>query len=125
MARLESFLGLRRALNVTSEMHVMSHARDENAIRAAVRHDFTFHAYPTPGPYLSDRVPAPMMANLRAVEFGALVFLDAGVAAAGLDDVRRLLAEIDDTRIVAYRGDGTLAVLRSACRDSGAVTASE
>jgi FkbM family methyltransferase len=80
-----------------------------DAIGALVGRDVTFHPYPTPGPYRLDRMPVDSLARLRSVGFGALVFLDQGNAGDELDEVQHLLAAIDDSRLIAYCGDGTIA----------------
>jgi len=90
-------------------LHVMSHARDEDAIRAMAPCDITFHAYPTPGRYRLEGVPAATLHTLRTVGFGTAFFLDTGTAADLFDEVERLLLAIVDDRPVSVLADGTFA----------------
>jgi hypothetical protein len=90
-------------------LHVMSHARDEDAIRAVAPCDLMFHTYPGPGRYRLEDVPAEMLSGLRAVGFGTVFFLDAGTSGDLLVDVERLAAAIAENRTVSFRGNGTYA----------------
>lgn len=109
MERLRSLLRIVLARTPVPPLHIMSHARDEGAIRAMANGALTYYPYPTPGPYRLEEMPSEMLDRLQSVGFGALVFLDAGNAGEGLDDVQRLLAAIGATQMVAYRADGTFA----------------
>jgi len=71
--------------------------------------DFTFHAYPIPGEYRLEHVPAAALARLRAVGFGTVCCLDAGTWGDRLEEVERLLAAILEPGMVSFRGDGTYA----------------
>lgn len=93
----------------TPALHVMSHARDEDAIRDMAPCDFTFHAYTAPGGYRLEEVPAAMLDGLRAAGFGTVFCLDAGTWGDRLEDVERLLATILEPGMVSFRGDGTYA----------------
>jgi hypothetical protein len=109
MDRLAAFLNVARAHRPMPPLHIMSHARDEPAIRALDSSPFTFYPYPTPGSYRVEEVAADTLARLRAVRFGALVFLDAGNEGARLDEVERLVGAIGETKMVSFRADGTFA----------------
>jgi hypothetical protein len=90
-------------------LHVLSHARDEEAIRAMAPCDLTFHAYPTPGRYRLEDVPAAMLETLRAADFGTAIFLDTGRFVDLFDEVERLLMAVVDHRPVTVLADGTFA----------------
>jgi hypothetical protein len=90
-------------------LHIMSHARDEDAIRSMAPCGFTFHAYPATGPYRLEGVPAAMLDDLRAVGFGTVFGLDAGTWGDRLEEVDRVLAAIREPGMVSFRGDGTYA----------------
>jgi hypothetical protein len=107
MERMQQFLDVVRAHSAAPRLHVMSHARDEEVLRSMAGHDMTFYPYPTPGRYSLDIVPAEMLERLRAVGFGALIFLDAGQHGEGLDAAVEVLAAIDEPRMASFRSDGT------------------
>jgi len=109
MARMRAFLRQVAIHCVSPALHVMSHARDEDTIRAMTTGAFTFHPYPTPGPYTLDEVPASTLDRLRSTGFGTLVLLDPGPADDRLDDVVRLLAAIAESRTVSFDIEGTYA----------------
>jgi hypothetical protein len=88
-------------------LHVLSHARDEEAIRYGSPCDFTFHAYPTPGRYRLEEIPATMLEQLRQVGFGTLLYIDPGTSGDLFADVESLFAGIQDTGMVTVREDGT------------------
>jgi len=111
MRRLQALLGGIVARCPTPAIHIMSHARDEDAIRAMAPCDFTFHAYPVPGPYRLEDVPAATLDRLRAEAFGSVFCLDAGTWGNGLGEVERLLAAILERGMVSFRGDCTYATL--------------
>jgi hypothetical protein len=90
-------------------LHVLSHARDEETIREIAPCDFTFHAYPTPGRYRLDGVPAAMLNRLRAVSFATLIYIDPGTSAELFGEVESLFAAIKDGGMVSVRQDGTFA----------------
>jgi hypothetical protein len=90
-------------------LHVLSHARDEEAIRYRAPCDFTFHGYPTPGRYRLAEVPASMLDRLRSVRFGTLLYIDPGTSADLSGEVEALFAAIEDRRMVTVREDGTFA----------------
>jgi hypothetical protein len=90
-------------------LHIMSHARDEPAIRAVAPCEFTFHAYPTPGRYRFEDIPTDRLERLRSIAFGTLFFLDAGTTGERLEEVERMVAGIRKDRAVSFRGDGTFA----------------
>jgi hypothetical protein len=106
---MESFFRLVAAHCAAPALHVMSHGRDEDALRALAPCDFTFHAYPTPGRYRLEDVPAAMLDRLRMAGLGTLFFLDTGVSAELFDEVERLFAAIAEHRMVTVRNDGTCA----------------
>lgn len=93
----------------TPALHVMSHARDERAIRDMAPCPVTFHAYPVQGPYRLEDVSAAMLDSLRAVGFGTVFSLDAGTWGDRLQEVDRLLAAIRESGMVSFRRDGTYA----------------
>lgn len=109
MTRLRAFLDEIVIRCPTPALHVMSHARDEGAIRDMAPCDFTFHAYPTPGQYRLEDVPATMLDRLRTAGFGTVFCLDAGTWGDRLENVDRLLAAILEPGMVSFRGDGTYA----------------
>ena len=109
MDRLVALLTQIVAKNAAPRLHIMSHARDEAAIRAAAPCDFTFHAYPTPGAYRLEGIPADMLERLRQLDLGTLFFLDTGTSSDLLGEVERLLAGIRENRAVSFRGDGSFA----------------
>ena len=85
----------------------MSHARDEAAIGEMAPCDFTFHAYPTPGRYRLEEVPAATLDRLRSLNFGIVCFLDTGEHADLLDEVDRLLGAILPDATICFGNDGT------------------
>jgi len=91
----------------TPLLHIMSHARDEKALRELVPCEFMFHAYPTPGRYRLEDVPSATLDRLRAVDFGILFFLDTGSFADLLDEVDRVLGAICPMGIISFGNDGT------------------
>jgi FkbM family methyltransferase len=107
MGRFDAFLKTVLARRPMPSLHVLSHARDEQAIKAMTGAPLTFYAYPTPGAYRLEEIPPNMLAALKAVGFGTLVFLDAGQNDEGLDQVQRLLAAISDAGVVSYRAGGS------------------
>ena len=108
MERMQAFFEELAARNPTPILHVMSHARDEAALRAAAPFEFTFHPYTGEGPYRLERVTNETLERLRQVNFGQLFFLDAGTAGDRLLDVEQLVCAVGDARVVTFRGDGTL-----------------
>jgi hypothetical protein len=90
-------------------LHVLSHARDEDAIRAVAPCGFTFHAYPTPGRYRLEGLGEETLERLRTIGFGTIFFLDTGMAGDLLGEVERLVAGIRDRHAVSFRADGTYA----------------
>lgn len=107
MERMQQFVDVVRAHAPTPPLHVMSHARDEGAIRTMAGTDIAFYPYPTPGRYSLDEVPPDTLDRLRSVGFGTLVWLDAGSAGEGLDGAEQILAAIDESRMASFRADGT------------------
>lgn len=107
MERLQQFLNVMRTRARGGALHVMSHARDEGAIRAMTGAGTVFHPYHTPGRYSLDKVPAATIEQLRSVGFGTLVLLDAGQDAEGLEGAEQLLTSIDASRVATFRADGT------------------
>ncbi len=89
-------------------LHIMSHARDGEAIRALAP-AATFHAYPATGRYRLEDVPAAMMHRLRQADFGMLIFPDPGTSADLCDEVERLFGAIDLRRMVIYTADAGFA----------------
>lgn len=90
----------------TPQVHVLSHAHDETAVRACAPWPITFHAYPVPGPYRLEALPAAVLARLQDAGFGIVFYLDAGTEGHRLGEVERLLAAIRDSRMVMFRSDG-------------------
>ena len=88
-------------------LHVMSHARDEEALRDRAPCEFVFHSYPTPGRYRLDEVPPATLGRLRSVSFGTLLYIDPGTSADLFGEVEALFAAIQDTAMVVAREDGT------------------
>jgi hypothetical protein len=109
MRKMQGFLDRLVSHCPSPVLHVMSHARDEAAIRAMAPCDLTFHAYPTPGRYRLEDVPAATLHALRHVGFGTAFFLDTGTAADLFDEVERLLLAIVSDRPVSVLADGTFA----------------
>jgi hypothetical protein len=109
---LKDFFARLPTYSPTPDLHILSHARDRDALREMAPCDFTFHAYPTPGRYCLEEVPAAMLARLRATGFGALLVLDTGDSATLFDEVERLLAAIDGQQMIAVQKNGLF--LRSA-----------
>ena len=109
MERMRAFLHEVVAHNPAPVLHIMSHVRDESAIRALAPCDFTFHAYPTPGPYRLEDVPAATLERLQSVGIGNLFLLDSATSGDLLEEVERLLAAIAERRMVSFRSDGTYA----------------
>ena len=112
MKRLQALLDEIVARCPTPALHVMSHARDERAIRDIARRascDVTFHAHPVPGGYRLEDVPATLLDRLRATGFGMVLCLDAGTWGDRLGEVERLLAAILEPGMVSFLGDGTYA----------------
>lgn len=91
----------------TPRLHIMSHARDEETLGQMVSCDFTFHAYPTPGRYRLEEVPAASLERLRAVEFKTLFFLDTGSFSDLFDQVEQLLAAVAEIGMISFNNDGT------------------
>ncbi len=94
-------------------LHVLSHAHDEDAIRAMAPRDITFHAYPVPGRYWLEHVPAAILERLRSEGFGMLAFLDTGAADDLLTEVDRLLTAIAENRMICFCDDGAFAAVVS------------
>jgi hypothetical protein len=107
MGRMQALLDDIVAHGPTPQLHIMSHARDEQTLRDMAPCDFTFHAYPTPGRYRLEEVPAAGLERLRAVEFKTLFFLDTGIFSDLFDEVERLLAAVAETGIISFNNDGT------------------
>lgn len=105
--RTQTFFERLPAYSRAPDLHVMSHARDRDALREMARCDFTFHAYPTPGRYSLEEVPTAMLERLRAIGFGALLVLENGESAELFDEIERLLAAIDEQRLIVVRRDGS------------------
>jgi hypothetical protein len=93
------------------ELHIMSHARDEQALGNLVPCDFTFHPYPTPGRYRLEEMPPAMLDRLRAVDFGILFCLDTGLSADLFDAVDRVLSAIRPAGGISFGVGGTYARL--------------
>jgi len=109
LTRLRALLSEIARHNPSPSLHIMSHARDAEAIGQMVPWRFTFHAYPTPGRYCVEAVPAAMLDELRAIDFGSLLFLDTAPDANFYDEVERLLGAVAADRSVIFREDGTFA----------------
>jgi len=109
MKKMRAFLVRLSTHCPSPDLHVISHARDEDAIRAMAPCDITFHGYPTLGRYTLEGMPAGMLAALRAVDFGTAFFLDTGPATDLFDEVERLLLAIVGERPVSALADGTFA----------------
>jgi hypothetical protein len=97
-------------------VHVLSHAHDEDAIRAMAPRDITFHPYPTPGRYWLGHVPPAMLERLRSEDFGMLTFLDPGAADDLLTEVHRLLTAIAEKQLTCFCNDGAFATVVSGHR---------
>jgi hypothetical protein len=108
MTRLRALLDEIIVHGPAPALHVMSHARDEQAILAMAPCAFTFHAYHAQGPYRLEDTPAAMLDRLRAIGFGTVFGLDAGTWGERLEDVDRILAAIGEPAMVSFCGDGTL-----------------
>ena len=64
MDHMEAFFRLVVAHCSAPALHVMSHARDRDVLRAMAPCEFTFHAYPTPGRYCLEEVPSAMLRSV-------------------------------------------------------------
>ncbi|MEP7305691.1 MAG: hypothetical protein ABJA98_09250 [Acidobacteriota bacterium] len=111
MERMRAFLGEILVHASAPKLHIMSHARDESAIRAIAHCDVTFYAYPVSGPYRLENVPAATVDRLQSVGFGTLFLLDAGTSGERLGDAEKLLAAIGEHGMVSFLADGTYAAL--------------
>ena len=112
LPRLVAFMEEAARQHQAPVLHVMSHARDEAAIREAAPCPFTFHAYPGEGRYSLDAMPDAVLEQLRAVGFGALFFLDTGTRGDLLEEVERLLAAIVENGVVSFNAEGAFARTR-------------
>lgn len=106
MGRMRALLDEILVHTAVPELHIMSHARDEQALRDLAPCDFTFHAYPTPGRYRLEEIPAATLGRLRTVNFGILFLLDTGSFADLLDEVDRVLGAIRPIGIISFGNDG-------------------
>jgi len=111
MGRLRALLDEILVRTPAPHLHIMSHARDERALREMAPCDFTFHAYPTPGRYRLEDVPPTTIERLHAVDFGVLCYLDTGPFADLLDEVERVLGAIRPLALTCFGNDGTFARL--------------
>jgi hypothetical protein len=107
MGRMEAFFTEVASRAPSPELHVMSHARDEAALRAAAPFPIIFHPYETEGPYRLADVAAATLARLRQFDFGMLFFLDAGTSGDRMLDVEELVCAAGTARVVTFRGDDT------------------
>jgi hypothetical protein len=112
MDRLLALLDQIVAHSAAPALHIMSHAHDEPTIRDRAPCDFTFHAYPTPGRYRLEEIPAAMLDRLRSVGFGSLIYLDPGTSADLFGDVEALFAGVNDTHLIRVGKDGAFARVR-------------
>jgi hypothetical protein len=97
--------------HAASRLHVMSHARDADAIRAMAP-GATFHPYTAEGRYRLEDVPLAMLHRFRQMDFGTLIFPDPGTSADLCDEIERLFTAIDLQRMVTYTRDGGFARAR-------------
>ena len=111
MDRLAALLGDIRTHAPRSTVHVISHERDAGAVRAMAP-DIVFHAYPTPGRYRLDGLPAAALEALRAARFGLLFFLDPGTSGELFDEAERLFAAVADRPMISVREDGSFGCVR-------------
>jgi hypothetical protein len=109
MPRLQTLLDQILSHRRDPALHIMSHARDKETIREMVPCDFTFHAYPTPGRYRLDGVPAKTLDQLRSVGFGTLLYIDPGTSADFFREVGSLFLAIQEHGMVSVGTDGTFA----------------
>jgi hypothetical protein len=109
MGRMEAFFHQVATRCTAPRLHVLSHARDEEALHTLAPFPFTFHAWTTPGAYRLENMPAPLLERLRAERFATLFFLDQGTNGDRLDEVERLLAAIKPEPIVCFMGNGKFA----------------
>jgi hypothetical protein len=109
MKKMRAFLDRLVARCPSPALHVLSHARDEAAIRAMVPFALTFHAYPVSGRYRLEEVPRATLDALQAAGIGTAFFLDTGISGDLFDEVERLLSAIAPDRLVSVHEDGTLA----------------
>ena len=109
MGRMAAFFRQVTRQTATPDVHVLSHARDEAALRAMAPFPITVHAYTAEGPYRLDDAPAALLARLRGTRYGTVFFLDAGTRAHGLDEVERLVAAVQPEPIVCFMGNDTFA----------------
>lgn len=111
MGRLRVLLDEILTHTATPQLHILSHARDEQTLREMAPCEFTFHAYPTPGRYRLEQIHPATLDRLRAVGFGILFFLDTGPFADLLDEVDRVLGAIRPIGIISFGNDGRCARL--------------
>lgn len=109
MDRMRAFLDQLVAQNPGPTLHILSHARDEDTLRAMVPCAFTFHAYPTPGRYTLEGMPEPMLERLQSAGFGVTFFLDPETSLEFAKEGERLLSAVADNKMVTVRGDNTWA----------------
>jgi hypothetical protein len=109
MGRMEAFFHQVASRASSPTVHVLSHARDEEALRSLAPFPIVFHAYGTPGPYRLEGVESVLLQRLREAGFAALFFLDAGTKGDRLDEVERLLAAIRPEPLVCFMGNGKFA----------------
>jgi hypothetical protein len=106
MGRMRALIDQVIVRAVAPQLHIMSHARDEQALRELVPCHFTFHGYPTPGRYRLEEISPSTLDRLRAVDFGVLFCLDPGLSAELLDEVDRVLVAIGPTSGISFGSDG-------------------
>ena len=82
-------------------LHILSHARDREAI-AAMAPRAIFHAYPTPGRYKLEEIPAALLHRLRSHGFAAFVFLEPGTSAELFDEAERIFAATGAADMVTF-----------------------
>jgi hypothetical protein len=109
MGHLQALLRQISAYCPNPDLHIMSHVRDEAAIRSAASGHVTFYPYPTPGRYKLEEVPAVTLGRLRAIKFQKAIVLDGTTVSQGLDEVLRLAESIGAVEMLCYTGGGTLA----------------
>jgi hypothetical protein len=108
MGRMDHFFQQVAARSSRPDLHVLSHARDEDSLRTLAPFPFTFHAWPTPGPYRLENLPAPLLERLQAQRFARLFFLQ-NSAGDRLEEVERLLMAIQPGSPVCLLSSGAFA----------------
>lgn len=108
MTRMQAFAELVARVE-PADLHVLSHARDEGALRGLLARPFTFQPWQTDGPYTLEAADPRQLDGLSGLRFETVIFLDPGMVGQKLERVEELLLAIGARRMLTFLGDGTLA----------------